>query len=178
MRHILANIMTYAVAVLLFSGAAAFAWMRSAQLTIAGEESIIARYQPAEALTFEWHDLGRASYQRNCMNCHRSDGSGWDQYPPVTNAAEFLASPQGRDYLIDLHVYGLTSSRWRAPMPPMGHILDVELAAVINWIATEFGAAADSDLLVPADVAARRGLGLSPAAVETRRPPVGPTGPR
>jgi mono/diheme cytochrome c family protein len=171
MRHLLANIITYTIAVLLFIGAAAFAWMRSSQLMLTTEERVFALHEPVDEPGFRWQALGEHSYERNCSNCHRPDGSGWDQYPPVTTAAALLAQPAGRAFLIDLHLYGLTSSRWGAPMPRMSHLQDVEIAAVLNFIATEYGGADSTLLVLPDEVAARRGQRLRPADVERRRPP-------
>jgi mono/diheme cytochrome c family protein len=170
MRHFLANIMTYAIAALLVSGAAAFAWMRTAQLALVTERDVIARYEPAPAGEFRWHTLGEISYERNCANCHGTSGEGWDEYPPLEPAAALFAMPGGRDYLIDLHLYGLTSDRWGAPMPRMGHMHDVELAAVMNYILTTFGTVPDDDLYVPQDVGQRRGQDISPRDVNRRRP--------
>lgn len=169
MRHFLANIVTYTIAALLFVGAAAFAWMRSSQLVLTTEDRVLAQHEPVTAPGFRWEPLGRSSYERNCSNCHRSDGQGWDQYPPVHAAGPLLGLPGGREFLLDLHLYGLTSERWGAPMPRMSHLGDVELAAVINFIATEYGSAT-APLLLPADVAARRGQRLRPAEVAARRP--------
>jgi mono/diheme cytochrome c family protein len=170
MRHLLANIITYAIAGLLIAGAAAFAWMRTAQLALVREADVIARYEPAPSAEFWWHELGRISYERNCSNCHGAAGAGWDEYPPLKPAAALFAAPGGRDYLVDLHLYGLTSRRWGAPMPRMRHMHDAELAAVLNHILTTFGTARDEALYVPADIAARRGQRLSPADVNRRRP--------
>jgi mono/diheme cytochrome c family protein len=170
MRHFLANIMTYAIAAALVLGAAAFAWMRTAQLALVTETDVIARYAPAPAGEFRWHELGRISYERNCANCHGTAGQGWDEYPALEPAAALLAMPGGREYLMDLHLYGLTSDRWGAPMPRMPHLHDVELAALLNYIVTEFGAAHDERLYVPQDVAERRGLRLSPRDVNRSRP--------
>jgi mono/diheme cytochrome c family protein len=169
MRHLLGNVLTYAIAALLFIGSGFFAWARSSQVVITTEAAVLAGYEPADA-TFHWYELGRGSYRRNCGNCHGGDGSGWDQYPPVTNAATLLRAPRGTEYLIDLHIYGLTSERWGAPMPPMGHIRDVELAAVINYIATTFDDASVEELVTPEQITARRGLRLSPKEVERGRP--------
>ena len=76
--------------------------------------------------------------------------------------------------MVNVHLYGLASRRWRAPMPPMGHISDVEMAAVINHVLTRFGSEGalgpDTPLLDPEDVAAQRGLRLSPEAVNRQRP--------
>lgn len=171
MRHFLANIITYTIAGLLFVGAAGFAWMRSAQLALTTEATVLAQFEPMPVAEFRWYELGEQSYARNCSNCHRSDGQGWDQYPPLPPAAALFAVPGGRDYLIDLHLYGLTSDRWGAPMPPMRHIRDVELAAVLNYVLTTFGVVDEAELYVPADIAARRGQPLSPRDVNRRRPP-------
>lgn len=172
MRHFLANIITYTIAGMLFVGAAGFAWMRSAQLALTTESAVLAQFEPVPFAEFRWHELGQQSYDRNCRNCHLADGQGWDQYPPLTPAAALFAIPGGRDYLIDVHLYGLTSDRHGAPMPPMAHLRDVELAAVLNYVLTTFGVVDDAELYVPRDVAERRNQGLSPRDVNRRRPPV------
>lgn len=174
MRHFLANVATYTIAVLLIAGAALFARMRSAQVVLTDERTLLARHEPAPAHEFEWGELGKSSYVRNCMNCHGREGEGWDQYPGLGHTAVLFAAPGGREYVADLHLYGLTSRRWRAPMPPMGHMQDVELAAVINHVLTHFGnerhLPGDAELYAPADIGARRQQKLSPAGVDQRRP--------
>ena len=176
MRHFLVNLATYLIAAMIVLGAALFAWVRSSQLVLSDEATVLARHAPAEAHEFEWQQLGADSYLRNCAACHRRDGGGWDQYPGVGHTARLFAAPGGREYVVDLHLYGLDSPRWRAPMPPMGHMTDVEMAAVINHVLTHYGAAgelpADARLYVPADVAARRGQGLRPGEVDRFRPEV------
>lgn len=174
MRHLLANLATYLIAALLVTGAALFAWVRSAQLVLSEERTVLAGFHPAAADEFRWERLGSDSYVRNCANCHGRAGEGWDQYPGLGHTARLFAEPGGREYLLDLHLYGLTSRRWRAPMPPMGHMQDVELAAVINHVLTSFGneryLPRGAGLYLPSDVAARRGRGLSPRAANARRP--------
>ena len=171
MRHFLANLATYAIAVLLFLGAVTFAWLRSSQVLLTDERSVVAQYEPAAGEEFRWEALGAGSYVRNCANCHGGEGEGWDQYPGLDRAAALFLAPGGREHVVDLHLYGLASPRWRAPMPPMGHLSDVETAAVINYVLTHFGNAVPAEsLLRPEDVAARRDLGLSPAEVERGRP--------
>jgi mono/diheme cytochrome c family protein len=173
MRHLLASIVTLTIATLLFVGSALFAWMRTAQLVVADEATLLARFEPAPGHEFRWQELGPVGYERNCSNCHRPDGSGWDQYPPVTHAAALAEAPGGRDYLIDLHLHGLTSDRWGAPMPPMRHMRDVELAAVLNHLIAHFSGVGGAELLyVPEDIARRREPRRSPAEVNRDRPPV------
>lgn len=172
MRHFLANVATYGIAGLLVVGAALFAWARSSQLTVTDEVAVLAQYEPHPSGEFRWQDLGARSYERNCSTCHLRDGSGWDQYPPLDHTRTLAQADGGRAYVIDLHLYGLASDRWRAPMPPMGHIQDVEMAAVINHVISRFGAApVDADTLYgPDDIRARRGQRLTPHEVNTRRP--------
>jgi len=182
LRHLLANVVTYTIGVLLLLGAALFGWMRSRQWTFTREETVLARFAPAPPNDFVWQDLGRESYVRNCANCHGRRGEGWDQYPGLSHLADLFEGEGGRDYVIDLHLYGLTGDRFRAPMPPMRHIPDVEMAAVLNHTLTNFGNerrfAEGAALYTPGDIAERRGKDLSPWDVNRRRPPVPPARPK
>lgn len=167
MRHFLANIVTYTIAVLLFVGAAAFAWMRASQLTLTSEQALLARYLPAETDAFAWQVPGEMGYARNCRNCHGATGQGWDQYPPIAATAATAGGDRDtREHLIDVVLYGLTSPRWGVPMPPMAHMHDVEIAAVLNYISAAFLGRAFEPVVQPDEVAARRGRNLKPRDVE------------
>jgi mono/diheme cytochrome c family protein len=170
MRHWLGSVVTWAIATLLITGAAAFAWVRAAQIAITDERTAIARFEPAPAHEFDWRELGRSSYVRNCSNCHRLNGQGWDQYPPLAAVAAQTLVAGGREHLLDLHIHGLDSDR-RIPMPPMGHIPPAELAAVINHVLTSFGneQVEGVQLYSPDEVRARLGQRLSPRDVYERR---------
>lgn len=172
MRHLLAGIAIYLIALFLLGAAALFGWVRSAQLVVTSEETVLAQFVPVPAYSFEWPELGASTYRRNCENCHGAAGQGWDQYPGLRHTVQLLLAPGGRELLKDVHLYGLTSSRWGAPMPPMGHLHDVELAAVLNHVLTHFGQGLLNQqvaLYAPQEIRERRGLGLSPRDVEARR---------
>ncbi|HEV7299076.1 MAG TPA: cytochrome c [Tepidisphaeraceae bacterium] len=179
MRHLIAHIALITLAVLLIAFSAFFAWARSRQVILSDEPTSFSRFEPRDT-TFDWRAVGRQSYYVNCLNCHGTNGQGWDQYPGLGHAADLLAAPGGRDYLIDVHLYGLTSPRWRAPMPPMGHLADANMAAVLNHMLTNFGNESrlpdGAALYTPDDIAARRGQDLSPSDVNARRPDVPPPG--
>jgi mono/diheme cytochrome c family protein len=170
MRHLLANIVTYAVAMLLVVGALLFARMRSSQYALTYERVVLAQYRATNDVDFRWRELGPATYIRNCRSCHAADGRGWDQYPPLTPPAAFVQYPEGRAYLVDVHLYGLTSERWGAPMPPMGHLHDVEVAAVLNYMIEAFMGLEEFAPFTPAEVAARRGQDVRPRDVNRLRP--------
>lgn len=171
MRHLIANLAVYIIAIVLIGGAAAFGSIRSRQLVVIDESTLLSRHEPAIAREFDWAELGAYGYERNCANCHAADGNGRDQYPPLHPAAASYRGDAGRAYLIDLHLYGLASDQWRAPMPRMDHVSDAELAAIVNHVVTRFGGAdpAADGLFQPADIAARRGQGVGPDVVHRRR---------
>ena len=158
MRHVLTNLAVYLIAALIVGGAVFWAWMRSAQVVLTNERTVAARFAPAAEHGFEWETLGRESYARNCANCHGDAGEGWDQYPGLAHTGGIGRLPGGRSYFIDVNLYGLDTTRWRAPMPPMGHLPDVELAAVLNYMVTAFGGLdrAAAPLFLPAEIAERR----------------------
>lgn len=174
MRHFLGHIAIYLISLFLIGAAVLFGWVRSSQIVISTEETVIARFNASSGQPFSWMQLGERAYLRNCANCHGSDGQGWDQYPALQHASVLFLAPEGRNYIIDLHLYGLTSSRWGAPMPPMGHLPDIEMAAVINHVLTRFGnmekADPEDELLRPQDIVERRRQGVSPQEVNARRP--------
>jgi mono/diheme cytochrome c family protein len=180
MRHLLGNIAIYVIALFLVCAAVLFGWIRSVQLVISDEAAILQRFEPAPEKKFVWAQLGEKGYMRNCANCHGAEGRGWDQYPGLGGSAYYFQTPGGRDYFVNLHLYGLTSKRWGAPMPPMGHIQDTELAAIINYVLTHFGneriVSPGTKLLSPEDVAQGRGRRLSPAEVDARRPDLSTAG--
>lgn len=173
MRHILANLAVYAIAALIVLGAALFAWVRSSQLVVSDERTVVAGYAAAPAHEFDWAALGRDSYRRNCANCHGREGDGWDQYPGLAQTRTLAGRPAGRAFLINLHLYGLDSPRSRVPMPRMDHLADAELAAVLNYMLAEIGGAdvgsADTPLFEPQEISANRGAGLGPQEVFERR---------
>lgn len=178
MRHVLANLVTYALAFGLVLGAALFAWARSGQLVIATEADVEpSETLPVESVTaFAWRDFGENVYAANCQNCHTVDGSGRGMYPPIQNMTAHLAAQGGRGYLVDVALYGLYTEEYGAPMPPMPELSDAEIAAVTNYVLVQFavaGSAPDtSRLYVPADVAERRGRTLSEWGVAATRPAV------
>lgn len=178
MRHFLASIFTYALITSLAVGSILWAWTRSEQLVIAREADL----EPSPVMVvdhprdFAWRDFGKRTYVANCQNCHTADGSGRGMYPPIQNMNAHLRTPGGRDYLVDLVIYGLYTGTYGAPMPPMPELSDAEIAAVNNYILTTFAAPdatpATDSLYIPTDPAGRRGRNLDEWTMGERRPNV------
>ena len=104
---------------------------------------LLASVTPAQADT-------RADYLLHCGGCHLSDGSGApDDVPSLRDdLGRMITAPQGRGYLV------------RVPGSSQALLNDTELAAVINWVLTEFNSltlADDFEPLTVEEVARARG---------------------
>ncbi|MEX2489438.1 MAG: hypothetical protein WD356_07935, partial [Pseudomonadales bacterium] len=67
-------------------------------------------------------------YQMHCQGCHTPDGTGAGSVPRMKGEiGVFLDSQEGREFLV------------RVPGSATSALDDERLAAVLNWIITEFG---------------------------------------
>jgi mono/diheme cytochrome c family protein len=145
-------------------------------LVLAALSLALAQPAPSDP-SFEWADLGRSVYNANCASCHGAEGAGIPgAFPPLAGHAVDLMNPDGGSILlIDTLLYGLQGpievdgASYNGAMPGWQQLDDAQVAAVINYIVTSWGNvdALDEDtvLVAPADVAAERDKGLSPADV-------------
>jgi cytochrome c553 len=71
-------------------------------------------------------------YTLYCMGCHGSQAQGVPgKIPPLAGALSlFMRSPEGRDYVL------------RVPGAANSALSDAQLAAVLNWLAVRYAAAA------------------------------------
>ena len=104
---------------------------------------LLALVSPAEADT-------RTDYLLHCGGCHLQDGTGApDDVPSLRDTLGWIVSvPQGREYLA------------RVPGASQSLLDDAKLAAVINWVLTEFNSATLTDDFRPltaAEVGEARG---------------------
>ena len=68
-----------------------------------------------------------ALYALRCMGCHQSDGAGIDTVPKLRDfVGNFLHVAGGREFLVQV------------PGVAQSSLTDAEIAAVLNWILTEF----------------------------------------
>lgn len=101
----------------------------------------------AEALAMaQTGDLGQAIYTANCASCHQANGQGLaGVFPPLEGHMASLYNAQGgRDYLMDLLLYGLQgaieidSASYNGVMPAWAQLSDSDLAAILNYALTSW----------------------------------------
>ena len=98
----------------------------------------------------------RSDYLLHCAGCHLPDGSGAPDYVPSlhNDLGRIITVAEGRGYLV------------RVPGSSQALLDDAGLAAVINWILTEFNSATLADDFEPLTTeevkAARRDVLMDP----------------
>jgi mono/diheme cytochrome c family protein/heme/copper-type cytochrome/quinol oxidase subunit 4 len=132
--------------------------------------------QPA-AVEFD-RALGERTYTSTCQGCHQAGGAGLPGvFPPLAGNMPSLHNAEGgREYLIDVLLYGLTGQiqvngqTYNGVMPPWAGLSDEQIAAVLNHELTAWGNDAELESftpILPDEVAARRGA--SPGNLNERR---------
>jgi len=106
---------------------------------------------------------GQEAYQR-CVVCHQPDGAGIPGIFPALKdrLAAIMASVEGREYITMVLIDGLSGTieidgqRYVGAMPAQ-YLTDAQISALIDYMATNFGAAdaADSNTLLSADEVAQ-----------------------
>ncbi|GGM97114.1 cytochrome c-552 [Thermus composti] len=88
-----------------------------------------------------------AKLYAQCAACHQPNGQGLPgAFPPLAgHVAEILNAKGGREYLIQVLLYGLQGQievkgmKYNGVMPGFGQLKDEEIAAILNHIATAWG---------------------------------------
>ena len=119
---------------------------------------------------------GADLYAQNCSACHQADAAGAaGQFPPLKNRLDKIAAtPEGRHYLADLLIHGMSGSiaaggdSYVGYMPGLASLKDDEIASILNWVSS-LGDSKPPPVVTTADIAAARGRTLTPAAVAAER---------
>lgn len=129
-----------------------------------------------------WEVRGERIYGNQCAACHQADGSGMGSaFPPLAgHAVDLMLADGGRDYLIDVVLYGLAGPidvdgvRFSGQMPGFARLADEDVAAVVNYMSLAWGQAEqvpdDFEPVQADEVAERRDRGLAPRDVLDLRP--------
>lgn len=92
---------------------------------------------------------GKAIYDGNCAACHQPDGAGAvGLAPPLAGTlGKRVATPVGRQYVPAVVVTGMAGKlvskgiTYTGIMPSWAQFSDEELAAVVNYVLSQFNAA-------------------------------------
>jgi mono/diheme cytochrome c family protein len=132
---------------------------------------------------FDWQQLGETTYIQNCSACHQANGEGIPgAFPPLAGHIPNLYNADGgREYLIKVVLYGLQGQievngmTYNGAMNPWGQLSDEQIAAALNHELTSWGndqMLNNFNPILPDEVSAQRGLGLTGTQVLEARPDV------
>lgn len=130
----------------------------------------------AEAASWD-EAMGQQAFTSTCAACHQATGQGIPgAFPPLAGHAAEVYQAGGREYLMQVVLYGLqgaitvNGTTYNGVMPPWPNLSDDQVANALNYVLTAWGdAPADFTPLQGAEVAALRGAGLSGADVHAVR---------
>ena len=172
MRHVYVNRAAYVLAALLIVATAAFAWMRSHDLSFVGfiDADRLAEAEPRDD-DWDWRRLGERVYADSCAACHRT----------LPHVPELAAREGGRAFLIDFMLFGfdgeaeIDGATISFDHDPYDDLSDEQTAAVLNhmlvaWIDRDLPPE-DVGLYLPEEIDAAREHDLAPQEVAERRPP-------
>lgn len=138
---------------------------------------------PAEEVAaVSWDaENGNAVYGTHCVACHQATGQGIPgAFPPLADHAVDVYAAGGREYLMDVLLFGLQGSitvngmTYNGLMPAWQQLSDDDIADVINHTLTAWDTPPDD--FVPyqaADIESQRGKGLSATDVHGLRDQLG-----
>ncbi|MEX2501276.1 MAG: c-type cytochrome [Trueperaceae bacterium] len=131
-----------------------------------------------DAVEATWDEaLGADVFASNCASCHQGEGQGVPgAFPPLrSNVTDVAATDLGREYLIDVLLYGLQGpitvdgTDYDGLMPAWQHLDNDQIAAVLNHAShawnNEDALPATFTPFAPDDVANQRGQGLGASDV-------------
>jgi mono/diheme cytochrome c family protein len=164
----------FTVALVLIAAAALFGWLRSEGVGVAIGPQATLEHVAGHAETDEdraWLEPAVEIWEARCAGCHAELGY----------LSDVAAADGGRDYLIDLMLYGIDGEvtiegetvalRHR---PFADTFDDEEHAALLNFMVTSWGneeaLPGDFDLYAPEEIAEQRGRDLTQEEVVDLRP--------
>ncbi|MCO5237410.1 MAG: cytochrome c [Chitinophagaceae bacterium] len=86
---------------------------------------------------------GQMIYERECMSCHRQDGSGTPGTNPSLSKTEWVLGPKQRLIKILLNDFTgpveVDGDVFQNAAPPHKHLSDQEVADVLSYVRNSFG---------------------------------------
>ncbi|MEO8850038.1 MAG: cytochrome c [Casimicrobiaceae bacterium] len=119
---------------------------------------------------------GHAVFARNCATCHGAEGRGQPGYFPPLAGNPDVAKDSVFPVLVVLHGMSgpieVDGQTYNGSMPPLDHLSNAEIAAVVNFVRGGWPGQAQKGILAavtPADIAAQRVRTMTPTQVHDYR---------
>lgn len=134
----------------------------------------------AAALTWD-EEAGARVYNQNCVACHQGSGQGIPAaFPPLADHAVHVLEDGGRQFLIDVLLYGMqgpievNGMQYNGVMPAWTQLSNDDIANVLNHVVTAWDSPPNDFVPYQAsEVASERDKGLSAAQVHDLRSDLG-----
>ncbi|MCG4258390.1 c-type cytochrome [Acetobacter senegalensis] len=114
-------------------------------------------------------------YGSNCGICHHSGDGMPGSVPPLVGRLDRIAStPEGRKYLADVLMNGVSGPimangmPYEAEMPPFRYLKDDEVAQILSWLSAR-GSTQPAPVMTKEDIAAARAVRKSAGMVAEER---------
>jgi mono/diheme cytochrome c family protein len=117
---------------------------------------------------------GATVFAQNCASCHGAKGTGQPGYFPPLAGNTDLSQDTLFPVMVVLHGLNgpitVNGDHYNGSMPPFGHLSDVEIAAVVNFVRGAWGnSPAGTTPVTPEMVAQQRKHDMTPADVHKYR---------
>ena len=134
----------------------------------------------AEAAAWD-EEMGAQAFTSTCSACHQANGQGIPgAFPPLAGHTAEIYDAGGREYLVQVVLFGLQGTitvdgmAYAGVMPPWANLSDAQIANALNHTLTAWSdAPADFAPILPEEVAALRGAGLTANDVYAARQELG-----
>ena len=100
--------------------------------------SLIIACQPTDLKKKQFTSFGKLVYQKQCANCHQTDGNGYQAlYPPLNGSDILMKNPMEQ---LNTIVHGspggmeVNGKKYSMSMPKFDHLTHDELAKVLTFI--------------------------------------------
>ncbi|MFT8368788.1 c-type cytochrome [Acetobacter papayae] len=117
----------------------------------------------------------KSLYGNNCGICHHGgDGMPGSVPPLVGRIDKIAATPEGRHYLADVLMHGVSGrimangQPYNAEMPPFRYLKDEDVASILTWLSAR-GGRENAPAISPSDIAAARAAAKSAGQVADER---------
>ena len=105
---------------------------------------IIQSCQNEDSITYKrYYVNGKGLYEKNCQNCHGSDGKGLGTlYPPITDSTYLIANKKKLACIIrngQSEQITINNVAYQGQMPGNNTLADIDIAQIIVYITNSFG---------------------------------------